>query len=160
MWVCVCVWKRVKKDRSTAYCTTAYLRHKPFLMLSWGLRSINGSAYRFKLQIGSVKSLLLSLRLTHSNNENLQGTDWGENSLGLTLRIRDAWLELHFRLRLIASHMACKHSHRHWRTSIAHTKTTRHVGLYLLTMHCLSKNNNPHTHGAHGVCTEFYGKEK
>lgn len=76
--VCMCVWKRVKKKgRSTAYCTTAYLRHKPVLMLCWGLCSINGSAYRFKLQIGSAESLLLSLRLTHSNNEKSAGNRLG-----------------------------------------------------------------------------------
>lgn len=73
--VSVCVGKTVKKERSTerqtdrAHCTTAYLRHKLFWMLCWGLCSINGSAYRFKLQIGSAKSSPLSLRLTQQQWE-------------------------------------------------------------------------------------------
>lgn len=78
MWVCVCVWKKERStERQIAHCITAYLRHKQFVMLCWGLCSINGSAYRFKLQIWSAESSLLSLRLTHNNNEKSAGNRLG-----------------------------------------------------------------------------------
>lgn len=41
---------------------------------------------------------------------NLQGTDWGENSLGLILHVRDTWLELQFGFWLIVPYMVCKQS--------------------------------------------------
>lgn len=77
--MCVCVKEGRKKreiNRKTdrAHCMTAYLRHKPFLMLCWGLCSINGSAYRFKLQIASAEFSPLSPRLTRDDNEKSAGS--------------------------------------------------------------------------------------
>lgn len=85
----VCVMCVKKNERSTerqtdsVHCATVYLKHKLFLMLCWCLCSINGSAYRFKLQIGSAESSLLSLRLTHNNNVKSAGNRLGREFFAL-----------------------------------------------------------------------------
>lgn len=75
--VCMCVKEGEKRDINRAHCTTAYLIQKPFGMLCWGLCWIDGSAYRFKLQISSAESSPLSLRLTHNNNKKSAGNRLG-----------------------------------------------------------------------------------